>query len=127
MSVNGIESVKVSLEKGLATVKFKPGNSVTLKQLQGAITKNGFTMKESKIVAAGKLLQEGGGTKFQISGSNDVLSLAVEGTGSTAPSASSSATFLVEGTIPESAKGKTPDTIRYRSLTAENPPTQGKQ
>jgi len=127
MSVNGIESVKVSLEKGLATVKFKPGNSVTLKQLQGAITKNGFTMKESKIVAAGKLLQEGGGTKFQISGSNDVLSLAVEGTGSTAPSASRSATFLVEGTIPESAKGKTPDTIRYRSLTAENPPTQGKQ
>jgi len=67
MSVSGVESVQVSLEKGLATVKFKPGNSATLKQLQSAITKNGFTMKESKIVAAGKLLQEGGNTKFQIS------------------------------------------------------------
>src|SRR5215813_9455565 len=104
MSVSGVESVNVSLEKGLATVKFKPGNSVTLKQLQSAITKNGFTMKDSKIVAAGKLLQEGGNTKFQISGSNDVFSLAAEGPGAAAPSASGSPTLLVEGTIPESAK-----------------------
>ena len=127
MSVSGVESVQVSLEKGLATVKFKAGNSVTLKQLQGAITKNGFTMKESKIVAAGKLLQEGGNTKFQISGSNDVLLLAAEGSGAAMPPASSSATFLVEGTIPESTKGKTSDTIRYRALIPENPPAKGKQ
>jgi len=127
MSVGGVESVKVSLEKGLATVKFKPGNSVTLKQLQSAITKNGFTMKESKIVAAGKLLQEGGNTKFQITGSNDVLSVVAESSAAAAPSATGSATFVVEGTIPENAKGKTPDTIRYRSLTPENPVAQGKQ
>jgi len=125
MSVSGVESVQVSLEKGLATVKFKPGNSATLKQLQSAITKNGFTMKESKIVAAGKLLQEGGNTKFQISGSNDILSLVAEV--SAAPPAAGSATCVVDGTIPESAKGKTPDTIRYRSLTPENPTGQGKQ
>jgi len=127
MSVSGVESVQVSLEKGLATVKFKPGNSVTLKQLQGAITKNGFTMKESKIVAAGKLLQGGGNTKFQITGSNDVLPLVPESSAAAAPPAAGSATFVVEGTIPESAKGKTPDTIRYRTLTPENLATQGKQ
>jgi len=127
MSVSGVESVQVSLEKGLATVKFKPGNSVTLKQLQSAITKNGFTMKESKIVAAGRLLQEGGNTKFQISGSNDLLSLVAEASASAPPPAAGSAAFVVEGTIPENAKGKTPDTIRYRSLTPENPVAQGKQ
>lgn len=119
--------MQVSLEKGLATVKFKPGNSVTLKQLQNAITKNGFTMKESKIVAAGKLIQDAGGSKFQVSGSNEVLSLVADASASAAPSAAGSATFVVEGTIPESAKGKTPDAIRYRSLTPENPSTQGKQ
>jgi hypothetical protein len=119
MSVSGVESVQVSLEKGLATVKFKPGNSVTLKQLQSAITKNGFTMKESKIVATGKLIQVGGSSRFQVSGSNDVLSLVAEASAAAAPSATGSATFVVEGTIPESAKGKTPDTIRYRSLTEE--------
>jgi len=127
MSVSGVQSVQVSLEKGLATVKFKPGNSVTLKQLQGAITKNGFTMKESKIVAAGKLLQEGGSTKFQITGSNDVLSLVAEASATAAQPAAGSSAFVVEGTIPESAKGKTPETIRYRSLTPENPAVQGKQ
>jgi hypothetical protein len=127
MSVNGVESVQVSLEKGLATVKFKPGNSVTLKQLQNAITKNGFTMKESRVAAAGKLILEGGNTKFQISGSNDLLSLAPESSSAPALSASSSATFVVEGTIPESAKRKAPDTIRYRSLSPENPESPGKQ
>jgi|SRR5215813_146951 len=127
MSVKGVESVNVSLEKGLATVKFRAGNSVTLKQLQSAITKNGFTMKDSKIVAAGKLIQDGGNAKFQISGSNDVLALVTEGSGAATPSLSGSLALLVEGTIPESAKGKTPDTIRYRSLSPENPPAQGKQ
>ena len=118
MSVNGVESVKVSLEKGLATVKFKPGNAVTLKQLQNAVTKNGFTMKESKIVAAGKLIQEGGNLKFQISGSNDVLTLSPETPRASSFSADGSA-VVVEGTIPESAKGKSLDSIRYRSLAPE--------
>jgi hypothetical protein len=46
-SVSGVDSVDVSLAKGLATVKMRPGNTATLKQLQSAITKNGFTMKDS--------------------------------------------------------------------------------
>jgi copper chaperone CopZ len=56
MSVNGVASVDVSLDKGLAAVKLKPGNSVTLKQLQGAITKNGFTIKQSRLTAARKMI-----------------------------------------------------------------------
>ena len=119
MSVNGIESVQVSLEKGLAAVKFKPGNAVTLKQLQNAITKNGFTMKESKLVVAGKMIQEGGNSRFQISGSNEVLTLIAETTGAVVPPIGSE--VIVEGTIPESAKGKLPDVIRYRGLTVEKP------
>lgn len=119
LAVNGVESVEVNLEKGLATVKFKPGNTVTLKQVQNAVTKNGFTMKESKIVAAGKLIQDGGNFKLQISGSNEVLALLAEKPGVAAPEANALA--VVEGTISESAKGKSPDSIRYRSLTPEKP------
>jgi hypothetical protein len=118
MSVNGIASVDVSLEKGLAKVKLKPGNSVTLKQLQDAITKNGFTMKESKLVAAGKIIPDGKTAKLQISGSNEVLALVPESAPAPAP-AISSTTTVVEGSVPEAAKGKTPDTIRYRSITEE--------
>lgn len=118
MSVNGVASVQVSLEKGLAAVKLKPGNATTLKQLQDAITKNGFTMKQSHLVAAGKVVRAGGTAKFQISGSNETLILMAESTGAPAPS-SSAAIVIVDGTIPEAAKGKSPDSIRYRSLIEE--------
>ena len=119
MSVNGIASVDVSLDKGLATVKLKPGNSVTLKQLHDAIAKNGFTMKQSHIVAAGKVVQTASGAKFQISGSNDLLSLLPDSASVSVPTSNTSASFVVEGAIPESAKDKVPDSVRCRSLSAE--------
>jgi copper chaperone CopZ len=116
MSVNGVASVEVSLDKGLATVRLKPGNSVTLKQLQQAITKNGFTMKDSKIVAAGKLIHDGNVRKLQVSGSEEILALVPESSASATPD---STPVVVEGTVPEAAKGRVPDAIRYRSLTPE--------
>jgi copper chaperone CopZ len=119
MSVSGVDSVEVSLEKGLAAVKLKSGNTVTLKQLQGAITKNGFTMKESHIVAAGKMALAADGAKFQISGSNDVLSVVPESPSVAPPSAESSAMFLLDGIVLEAAKGKVPDSVRYRSVKEE--------
>jgi len=119
MSVNGVASVDVSLDNGLAAVKLKPGNSVTLKQLQDAITKNGFTMKQSRVTAAGAVIQASGAVKFQISGSNEMLNLVPESAGVPAPSTNTGAAVTVEGTIPEIAKGKSPDAIRYRSLTEE--------
>ena len=87
MSVNGVASVEVSLEKGLAAVKLKSGNAVTLKQLQEAITKNGFTMKQSRLIAAGKVIGAGADAKFQISGSNETLTLLPESDRVPAPSA----------------------------------------
>ena len=119
MSVKGVESVEVSLEKGLAAVKLKPGNTVTLKLLHDAIAKNGFTMKQSHVIALGKVVQENGTSKFQVSGSNDVLALVPESASATAPSSNPTLTLVVDGTIPEATKDKIPDTVRYKSLTEE--------
>ena len=119
MSVAGVESVQVSLEKGLATVKLKSGNSVTLKQLQTAITKNGFAMRDSTVVAAGKVVFMDGHTKFQISGSNEILALVPDAPAVTESSLPGANTVVVEGKVPEAAKGKTPDTIRYHAINAE--------
>ena len=111
--------MNVSLDKGLATVKLTPGNSVTLKQLQDAIAKNGFTMKQSRVIAAGTVIQAGSAAKLQISGSNEVLSLIPESQGAPAPSTNMGRAVIVEGIIPEFARGKNPESIRYRSLTEE--------
>ena len=118
-SVAGVDSVDVSLEKGLAAVKMKPGNTATLKQLQGAITKNGFTMKESKATVAGTILVANGKTQLQVSGSNDVLQLVPES--QSVPNASSmqGKSVVVAGIIPEAPKGKGPDSLIYHSLMEE--------
>jgi copper chaperone CopZ len=72
-AVSGVDSVQVNLEKGLAVAKLKPGNNATLKQLNEAITKNGFTMKDSTAAVAGTVLSTDGKATLHVSGSNDVL------------------------------------------------------
>jgi hypothetical protein len=114
-SVSGVDSVDVSLAKGLATVKMRPGNTATLKQLQSAITKNGFTMKDSTATILGTVVVSSGKIQLQVSGSNELLSLVPESQAS-GDATSLSAMVSVEGTIPEALKGKVPDSIRYRSI-----------
>jgi hypothetical protein len=119
-SVSGVDSVEVSLEKGLAVVKMKPGNAATLKQLNEAIAKNGFTMKDSTATVAGTVLETDGNAILKVSGSNDLLKLMPEST--SAPDAVSMVgkTVLVEGTVPEAGKGKASDSLRYQTITEEN-------
>jgi hypothetical protein len=118
-SVAGVESVEVSLEKGLAAVKMKPGNTATLKQLQDAITKNGFTMKQSKATVAGTILVANGKTQLKVSGSNDVLQLVPESQSGPEASSMQGKSVIVTGTISEAPKGKSPDSLNYHSLVED--------
>jgi len=119
-SLLGVDSVDVSLAKGLAAVKMKAGNTATLKQIQNAITRNGFTMKESTATVAGMIVLANGKSQLQISGSNELLTLVPEPQASGDATSLSGKSVLVEGVIPEPAKGKTPDSIRYRSIKEES-------
>lgn len=117
-SVSGVDSVDVSLVKGLAAVKMKPGNSTTLKQLQTAITKNGFTMKQSAVTVAGIVVVDSGRVQFKVSGSNEMLDLIPEGQGTPNANSLNGKSVLVDGVVPETAKGK-PFAIHYRSITEQ--------
>jgi hypothetical protein len=97
-------------------VKMKPGNTATLKQLQSAIIKNGFTMKDSTATVVGTVVVANGKTQLQISGSNELLILVPESQAAGDATSLSGRFVLVEGMIPEAAKGKMPDSIRYRSI-----------
>ena len=114
-----MDSVDVSLEKGLAAVKMKPGNTATLNQLQNAIAKNGFAMKESAAIIAGTIVVANGKTQLQVSGSNELLTLIPQSQASGDAASLNGKSVLAEGTIPEAAKGKMPDSIRYRSIKEE--------
>ncbi len=129
-SVSGVESVDVNLEKGLASVKMKPGNSATLKQLYDAIAKNGFTMKQSTATVAGKAAVANGKTVLQVSGShvsgsqvsgwNDTLELIPDSAAAPSANALEGKSVVVEGTIPEAGRN-VPRSIRYRSIKEEEP------
>ena len=119
-SVSGVDLVQVSLEKGLAVVKMKPGNTTQLKQLNEAITRNGFTMKDSTAIVVGTVASTNGKAALLVTGSNEALQL-VPQSGAAAPTVTSlvGKTVVVEGVIPEGAKGKAPDSIRYQSMTED--------
>lgn len=117
-SVSGVESADVSLEKGVAVVKMKPSNTATLKQLNEAITKNGFTMKDSTATVAGTVVTKDGKMLLRVSGSNDLLQLMPESASASAIT-SVGKIVVVEGTIPEAGKGKSADSIRYQTMTEE--------
>ena len=118
-SVPGVDAVDVSLERGLADVRMKPGNTATIKQLQEAITKNGFTMKPSNVSVAGKIVMTNGQPQLQVSGSNDLLNLIPDPPKNTNVKAMAGKPVLVVGTLKEAEKGKAPGTIQYSSISEE--------
>jgi len=73
MKFPGVESADVSLNKGLATVKLKPGNTIRPSEFWEAIRKNGNTPKATRVTVRGEV--EAGGAQFKVSGSNEVFKL----------------------------------------------------
>ncbi len=76
--VAGVESVEVSLNKGLATVKLKPGNTVTISQLWELVHKNGYTPKTTLVLVRGELANVNGAIQLNVSGTKDVLPLVAD-------------------------------------------------
>ena len=77
-NVAGVESVEVSLNKGLATVKLKPGNTVSVPQLWELIHKKGYTPKATTISVRGELANVNGSLQLRVSGTKDVVPLAAD-------------------------------------------------
>lgn len=73
MKFQGVESADVSLNKGLATVKLKPGNSIRPSEFWEAIRKNGNTPKTTRVVVRGEILANG--SQLKVSGSDEVFTL----------------------------------------------------
>lgn len=118
-SVSGVDTVEVSLEKGLAVVKMKPGNTTQLKQLNVAITKNGFTMKDSRAIVVGTVVVTDGNATLRVAGSNETLQLVAQSGAALTVTSLVGKTVAVQGTIPEGVKGRVADSILYQSITEE--------
>ena len=76
--VAGVETVEVSLNKGLATVKLKPGNTVSVPQLWELIHKNGYTPKATTVSVRGDLVSDNGRLELRVSGTKDTLAVVAD-------------------------------------------------
>jgi copper chaperone CopZ len=75
----GVESVDVSLNKGLATVKLKPGNTVRPQEFWEAVRRNGFTPKETRALVRGEVTNSAS-LQLKVTGSNQLLDLKADST-----------------------------------------------
>jgi len=73
--VPGVESVKVSLNRGEAVLRLKPGNSVTVERIRQVVLDNGFTPKDSDVEVAGKLIERNGKPALAVVGPDVVYVL----------------------------------------------------
>jgi len=74
--VPGVESVEVSLNKSLATVKLKPRNTVSVPQLWELIHDKGYTPKTTTVSVRGELVSGPTRLQLRVSATKDILNLA---------------------------------------------------
>ena len=82
--VTGVESVEVSLNKGLATVRLKSGNTVTVPQLWQLIHEKGYTPKATTLWVRGDLANILGRLQLKVSGTSETLVLVADPKNATA-------------------------------------------
>ncbi len=76
--VPGVESVEVSLNKGLATVKLKPGNTVAVPQFWQLLHEKGYTPKTTAVSVRGELAEGPGHVQLRVTGTKDTLALVAD-------------------------------------------------
>ena len=74
--VPGVEKVDVSLNKGLATVRLKPGNTVSVQQFWQLLHEKGYTPKTTAVSVQGGLAGGPGRLQLKVSGTKEIFDLA---------------------------------------------------
>lgn len=73
--LEGVETVDVSLNEGLALIRFKPGNDVTVDQVREVIRRNGFTPKTAEVRVTGRVTEQQGGLTLLAGGGDRAYTL----------------------------------------------------
>jgi copper chaperone CopZ len=111
----GVESVDVSLNKGLATVKLQPGNTLEPQQFWDAVRKNGFTPKETRVVVRGEVTNAAR-PQFQVAGTNEVFELKGNGAALDEAKHAAGKPVIVDGSLLPGKDVKQPVPLDIRAV-----------
>ena len=107
----GVESVDVSLNNALATIKLKPGNTVSIPQLWELLRKKGYTPKATTVSVRGDLANPQGRLQLKVAGTKEVIALTEDPKNPTAfreAATKLGQTVIVQGVMMPAKNLKTP-------------------
>jgi cation transport ATPase len=115
MGIQGVNVVDVDLNTGLVSIKLAPGNSAAMRQFNEAVEKNGFTHKDAQVMVRGNLSGSASAPFLDVAGTKDRYALAPLTAGKDV-SPLLGKTVVVDGLVPQSAKGKVSGVLRYKTV-----------
>ena len=120
--IDGIDSVHVSLKKGKASIKFKPGSKVTQEQIRKAIQDRGFTSGSADVKISGKIIEQDSRLALDVSGLDSIYLLEdhVDAKGKVVElkNAAMNKQVIIDGHLMEKQeKGKGLETLQVRDFS----------
>jgi copper chaperone CopZ len=113
--IQGVDTVKVDLNTGLVAIKLTPGNGATMRQFNKAVEKNGFTHKDANVIVRGQMSGSASAPVLDVTGTTDHYALVPFAT-ATDISSLLGKTVTIDGVVPQAAKGKVSNTLRYKTI-----------
>lgn len=71
--IDGVKSVEVSLNHGVADIILQPDNAVSLDRIRQIVLDNGFSPREAEVVVKGHVMQKDSQPVLKVSGLKDVI------------------------------------------------------
>ncbi len=116
--VDGIESVSVTLKRGVAHITLAKGNTVTMAQLRRIIKDAGYTSRDATVTVAGTVRAAGSSLTLAVAGTKEVFDLSA-GKGQSLADLERGVDHLVEvsGTIPMPDPKITRERIQVQTIS----------
>ena len=116
--VDGVESVRLSLERAEADIRLKPENRVSLDQFRRIVKGNGFDPRDAKVTLNGSVRKNGATLTCEVPGTTAPLLISTDGSAPAAykqleSSAASGAPIEISGTVERLPDGR--DSLKVAS------------
>lgn len=104
--MDGLKNVRVSLNDGKAYLELSENNSLSLRQIQDEVKRNGFSAKKAEVVIEGKLINKNG--SFELETGTETYSI-VAGTSDDLNSKLKPGTIMLKGIVQDEEDGSLSD------------------
>ena len=114
--LDGVDKAEVSLNDGRVSVRFAPGNTVTIAELRRTIRNQGFTPKEAKLTLSARIEIRGGALVAILPGSRVAFAITADGDVQSRLSSSAGDTVVLQGEVAMDESDLTPKRIAVTAV-----------